>query len=1150
MPKKTKLPTDFTSLERQALAGKLPVQLKSDPRAEVFKDLITINLSTTIECVRLEPPQNLIGTIFYIPGTASIAHFPSITNAECSHLAFRSGCKVIVVYHRLSGQNKYPIPLNDICKVLEYYLKNYKSYGIDPEKIAIAGYSAGGLLATQICKACIQQKRFYFRQLILVAPITSLADETRSYGDGIRQENTSNEKKKEAFFLTREFFLAMVNDYVPKEMKPESSLFSPSNNPQGAFIGFPPVTIISGEHECFSNDTTRFVQLLKIDGVDVQHSILKNENHCFPWEVGDYFDDVLKTRITLIFNSTLVDEMVSHNREFEFPYFSSPQLAIYGDIPNLSDKIFVSRSNYMEAITDYFKETSLLGENRKLFSLFGMGGQGKTQLALNYFFTHHRYNYRWWFTVTDAKVINEYQNEENQFGSDALNAEYRKIAIKSGLADSETSISLCINRVKEWLESRTGWLIVFDDVASFEKVEHYLPRFGGHILITTRQQQWQHGVEIKGMEYDEAIILVNNILGYSEDPIEMGELVNRFGLHPLAIAQVCAYIRENKIDINIFFQHYEREKEQVLRSGRSILNHMQHVSFFITWKMILKCISKVSKDALLILRACIFLACSNVPSRILENILVSASFDSFEQVYNEQEIKARYLKAIHILSEGYSILSIIKNLNEEIKYVSIHPLVQEVLSHFLDVKNKTVTINLLLKSVYRFSEINKIKFTGGDVGHLRYLLDNAEKIDGAQLDSFCLSHVFVILAFLQCDSLCSPDALTTIHKAEKCYSNSDDINQTLKMKIESARMFAYWLSGDFINGLRTAESIYPFFQCTKNIPESAKAAHNLASVYHKLGRLENAEKMLNDAIDGFTKVSEMEPALLAKASKSRVILAYVYIDQGKLDLAIEYLDTVIKYINEEDDNDHVNILSEHCRGLALIAKNDIQNGRRYLEESINMWKKDFEGYHRLIAENEIRLAILLNTEEEMIRKLRQAFNMLFAIYTEDNLHVATAYIEAGISLFKYDANIARQILFRSYEILRNALPVEYFDDHFKVKRILKHLSIAEITLLQAKMITGKDVRTQLLQVLKQPLDQNVSLTNVALSIVKESVSKENVVKQDNTEKESYWINACYSSIEILLKRKNLLFFAAGFVAGAATTLVVNSVQETFNASAS
>src|SRR4029077_17869623 len=57
------------------------------------------------------------------------------------------GYVAIATQYRLIGGAKWPAQMEDVKAAIRWTRANAKSLGIDPEKIAVVGYSAGGQLA-------------------------------------------------------------------------------------------------------------------------------------------------------------------------------------------------------------------------------------------------------------------------------------------------------------------------------------------------------------------------------------------------------------------------------------------------------------------------------------------------------------------------------------------------------------------------------------------------------------------------------------------------------------------------------------------------------------------------------------------------------------------------------------------------------------------------------------------------------------------------------------------------------------------------------------------------------------------------------------------------------------------------------------------
>jgi acetyl esterase/lipase len=73
----------------------------------------------------------------------------SLNTPMAQHLA-RKGFVVVSVEYRLSLEAKYPAAVHDIKAAIRWIRQHAKEYQIDSSKIAIAGYSAGGQLASLV----------------------------------------------------------------------------------------------------------------------------------------------------------------------------------------------------------------------------------------------------------------------------------------------------------------------------------------------------------------------------------------------------------------------------------------------------------------------------------------------------------------------------------------------------------------------------------------------------------------------------------------------------------------------------------------------------------------------------------------------------------------------------------------------------------------------------------------------------------------------------------------------------------------------------------------------------------------------------------------------------------------------------------------
>ena len=109
-------------------------------------------------------------------------------------------------------------------------------------------------------------------------------------------------------------------------------------------------------------------------------------------------------------------------------------------------------------------------------ALHGMGGVGKTQLALKYTLDYRdRYAGVWWFRAESEGAL--------QADAGKL-CEHAKVFVPDGERPSQA--------LKRWLEREEGrWLLVFDNAAEPDALRPHLPQAGSHhSIVTSRNPVW------------------------------------------------------------------------------------------------------------------------------------------------------------------------------------------------------------------------------------------------------------------------------------------------------------------------------------------------------------------------------------------------------------------------------------------------------------------------------------------------------------------------------------------------------------------------------------------------------------------------------------------------------------------------------------
>jgi acetyl esterase len=98
----------------------------------------------------------------------------------CRTLANETGAKVVAVDYRLAPEHKFPAAADDSYAAVKWVETNAASLGVDPNRIAVGGDSAGGNLAAVVCQTAKQKGGPHIVFQLLIYPVTQLRANTES----------------------------------------------------------------------------------------------------------------------------------------------------------------------------------------------------------------------------------------------------------------------------------------------------------------------------------------------------------------------------------------------------------------------------------------------------------------------------------------------------------------------------------------------------------------------------------------------------------------------------------------------------------------------------------------------------------------------------------------------------------------------------------------------------------------------------------------------------------------------------------------------------------------------------------------------------------------------------------------------------------
>jgi tetratricopeptide (TPR) repeat protein len=362
--------------------------------------------------------------------------------------------------------------------------------------------------------------------------------------------------------------------------------------------------------------------------------------------------------------------------KIELPHSSAEHLTEIWNVPPKNHN-FVGRKELLRQIENHLNKESI---PVILTALDGLGGVGKTQLALGFVWQHHKgYNGVAWF------------NAESQ---ERLTEDYIRLGLELNIIhrNDKDAIEKRALLVKSWLEvsKRAGWLLVYDNAPNYKAIGELLPTKGGKVLVTSRYAKgWpQDNIQVNVFTPSESRTYIEKTLGGKAlDTKQVNQLAKTLGHLPLALAQACAYIQKNPVGIARYLELYETRKEELL-SDKILTDQTLKPDFiraivYITWDITIEAIHKESILADKLLAICAYLNSNDIP-----NLLLKTFSNNSENNPNNEIFEA----ALGTLN-SYSMLFI----NEQSSSASIHRLVQEVILLKAEAGERLKNIVALLK---------------------------------------------------------------------------------------------------------------------------------------------------------------------------------------------------------------------------------------------------------------------------------------------------------------------------------------------------------------------------------------------------------------------------------------------------------------------
>lgn len=176
-------------------------------------------------------------------------------DATCRALALASGIAVLSIAYRLAPEHPFPAGLDDAYTALDWVSRHGRAHGMDGDRIAVAGDSAGGNLAAALAILARARQGPAIRHQLLIYPVTD-----RDFARG----SYAAHGKGDLFLSTeamRWFWSCYVGDQTPALA---------AVNRVADLAGLPPATVITAEFDLLCDEGIAYAARLAEAGVPVE----------------------------------------------------------------------------------------------------------------------------------------------------------------------------------------------------------------------------------------------------------------------------------------------------------------------------------------------------------------------------------------------------------------------------------------------------------------------------------------------------------------------------------------------------------------------------------------------------------------------------------------------------------------------------------------------------------------------------------------------------------------------------------------------------------------------------------------------------------------------------------------------------------------
>ncbi|KAJ5904683.1 uncharacterized protein N7473_001599 [Penicillium subrubescens] len=569
---------------------------------------------------------------------------------------------------------------------------------------------------------------------------------------------------------------------------------------------------------------------------------------------------------------------------------------------------FVGRQGELEQLWQYLQPGH--SQSRKVAVIHGLGGMGKTQLAIR-FARDHKGDFTaiFWLSGKDRDTLIQ-----------SLSSILPRLPGQShaDVAMNDEEVEQQARDVLKWLaiEGNSRWLIIFDNIDqyspfsgpisdAYDIAEFFPGADHGSILITSRLQgltelgksfpihtlDLKHAVQL--LLQSSRLLLKNTAKELQSDPDTIALACRLDGL-PLAIVIAGAFMRETGTSIPEYLEFYKASWTDLQLQSNPERQYQQG-NMLQTWMISYREIQRRDANAAVLL---LFLACfdnRDIWFELIRTSRYSSNLPNWLEKTTSSGIEFKIgVKALI----GFSLLE----AKEQEGGYAMHPVVQDWCIHLAST-DKTV---------------NPIQLNELAVVSVGYIVPSASTRNYSELQQRLLPHANYVR-----HKGCSDTNIAVsgaFHGLGDLYSNQGKLQEAEEMYQQALAGKEKALGSDHMSTLNTV--------------------NNLGSLYSDQGKLEEAEEMYQRALAGYEKVLGPDNSSTLDIVDN---IGSLYSDQGKLKEAEEMYQRALVGKEKALGSDHTSTLNT-VNNLGLLYSDQGKS-----KEAEELYQRALVGYEKALG---------------------------------------------------------------------------------------------------------------------------------------------------------------------------------------------------------